>query len=437
MSGDLKVVGPAPANPTDLVTDAYVTALPSENLTSSQVNTQITSQLASETPALLTQTAYTAGIAGNATQAFVNAGDAGLLSLSLVGAANGVAGLTTAGTVDPSRIAVTSDQLYPKPFISPSSYFASPTTATTVSATQLFTVSVADPGWPYVLLVSGLLDGQTEFDGVSPVVYVYQGSTTGQLVACGAGIGELYLAGVPAAFTTAGSGVYQIPTWAQSISVVVLGGGGGGNGSLYAQSFGGSQGAWATQTYTRGSTTSGTTFGPAVQTLLWTVGTGGTGGGAGGGSGANGGTSSVSYPGMTYTGAAGGMGGGQYATLNPDGAGVSPETYNGNTYTGGAVQATGGAAGNAPGGGGASGIYGQSTPGGAGAPGAVFFFASPPSPTPGGPITIVPTPLNAQTPITGATTLYVMLQSSPASGGRVTVANPDYPGLMVTPIPAP
>jgi hypothetical protein len=277
------------------------------------------------------------------------------------------------------------------------------------------------------------LEGQTGTDGTFPVVYIRQGSATGQIVAAGGGLGESYTAGVISAYTTPGNGVYQVPPWAYNIDTVVLGGGGGGNGSLYVQSFGGLGGSWSTNTYTKGASTGGLTFGPEVRTLLFTVGAGGAGGGAGGGSGINGSPSTISYPGMTTVSGAGGKGGGQIASFSANGKGVASQSYNGNTYPGSADQTTGGAAGNAYGGGGASGIFGQSTPGGNGASGAVYFFASPSAPTPVGPITITPTPLNAQTPITGATTLYAVLMSS---GSASVSVNPFDPGLMVIPIPA-
>lgn len=429
---DLKVVGPNPANPTDLVNDAYVAGLPAENFTESQVTTSIAATLSGVSPPYLTQTAYASGIAGNATKSFIDAGDATRLKIGQVGVNSGIAGLTAAGTVDPSRITVASAQTYPTPFISPSAYHSSLTTATTTPV-ELFPVSVADPGFSYKLLVSGLFDGQTATDGDFPVIMVLQGSTTGPMVACGAGLGEIYQAGVVSSFTAAGNGVYQIPTWAYTVNAILLGGGGGGNGSLYVQSFGGLGGSWATNTYTKGSSTSGTTFGPEVHTLLYTVGTGGTGGGAGGGAGGSGVASTVSYPGMTTTTGAGGTGGGMIATFSSTGGGVSPETYNGNTYPGGGVQATGGAVGNAPGGGGASGVFGSIAPGGAGAPGAAYFFASPLSPSPSGPITVVPTPINAQTALTGSTTLYVMLVSS---GSGTVSASTLNPGLMVIPVPS-
>ena len=430
-TADLKYVGPPPANSNDLVDDDYVVALLAENFTESQVTTYIANSLAHSIPPYLTQTAYTSGVAGNATKSFVDSGDATRLKVAQIGVNSGIAGLTAAGTVDIARITTPSTQTYPRPFTSPSAYNSGIVTATATPST-LFPISVSDPGVPYKLWVSGLLDGQTGTDGQFPVVLVRVGSTSGPIVASGAGLGEVYQAGVISSFSGVGNGVYQIPTWAYSVDVIALGGGGGGNGSLYIQSFGGFAGSWATTTYTRGSSTSGTVFGPEVHTLLYTVGGGGVGGGAGGGAGGNGVATTVSYPGMTSVVAAGGKGGGQIATFNPQGQGVTAETYNGNTFPGGAVQPTGGAGGNAPGGGGASGVFGSVSPGGAGAPGAVFFFASPSSPSPSGPITIMPTPMNAQTSLTGAKTLYVMLVSS---GSGTVSASTFKPGLMVIPVP--
>src|ERR1700761_8112683 len=99
---DLKYVGPNPVNPTDLVDDAYVAGLPAENFTEGQVTTTIANTLSTATPAYLTQTAYASGIAGNATKSFIDAGDATRLKIAQVGVNSGIAGLTVAGTVDPS-----------------------------------------------------------------------------------------------------------------------------------------------------------------------------------------------------------------------------------------------------------------------------------------------------------------------------------------------
>jgi hypothetical protein len=431
----LGYLGPTQAANNDLVNQGYAQSLSAANLAQSVVDGLLTTGFAP----YVTQAYVNTQAAANATKAYVDSGDASRLHISQVGVNSGAVGLTVAGKVDVSRVPLTSTQRYPKPFISPAAYNTGVVTAAGTEV-QLYPITVADPmfngvaGVPYKVLVHGLVEASTNTDGEYAIVRVRQGSTTGPVVAIGAGLGELYTAGIPTQYTGAGTYVYQIPTWAQTVDAIPLGAGGGGHGSFFISSYGGSAGSWATQTYSRGSSTTGTIFGPALSTLNITVGAGGLAGAAGGGNGGNGGPSQVSAPGLTTITAAGGTGGGGYIASGSSGAGVVTQSYDGQLYPGGAAQNTGSTGGNAPGGGGSSGTAGLSAAGGAGADGAVWLFAKPGISTPGGPVTIMPTAFNAQTAITGATTLYVMIvRSGTTSTQSATAFNP---GLHVIPIPA-
>ena len=172
-------------------------------------------------------------------------------------------------------------------------------------------------------------------------------------------------------YTTAGSGTYTIPGWANYMDVVVVGAGGGGNGGGggYTNGGGGGAGTWSGLSFTRSL---------SATTYSYTVGAGGN-GGVSNTAGTAGGASAGN--GVAITGAGGAAGAGQGITL--DGYGAGNYTLNTVTYTGGAATATGNSTanvskpGNPPGGGGAGGL-GQlagGTTGGNGAAGAVWFRA--------------------------------------------------------------
>lgn len=409
-------VGIPQASGADLVTQAYVNSLLAANLTQATVDNLINTGLAP----YVTKAYVDAQDNLNATKAFIDAGDATRLKLTQRNAANGAAGLDVNGRVDISRVAVASTQRWPKPFYSPSSYNASAINATT--ETQVFpAMTVADPGFTYKLLVLGTVDTSTSVDGEYSVVRVRQGSLSGQVVAGGYGLGEKYTGGVITQYNVAGTYTYTVPTWAGAIDVVALGGGGGGQDGFvfsFVSFFGnpGQHGVWATSTLTKG-----TTLPNGTSTLNITVGAGGAREGAGH-------ASSVAGTGVTTVNAAGGGAGGSGTDGN---AGTT--VYNGQSYVGGAAAARG-VVGNPPGGGGGGGTPAGSGPGRPGADGAVWLFAYPTPNTPSGPANLIPTALNAQTPITGATTLYVTAQrSGTASTQTVSTFNP---GLFVVPIPA-
>lgn len=173
-----------------------------------------------------------------------------------------------------------------------------------------------------------------------------------------------------ARFMTPGTWSYEIPPDATHLDVIMLGGGGGGDASGLVIEEGGSAAAWQSVTLVRGENL------PASATMLYgQVGAGGKGGQKDTwaiGPGLDGGPSTCSATGMADIVAAGGRGGGHGG--HPSGDDVSgPLDFNGVRYTGGKTQTILGAAGNAPGGGGAAGLGFSS--GGDGARGQVWIRA--------------------------------------------------------------
>lgn len=177
-------------------------------------------------------------------------------------------------------------------------------------------------------------------------------------------------------YTDAGAYVYDIPSWATHIDIVLLGGGGGGGASSATRGSGGYAGTWAAVTLERGvdipiSTTQ----------ITGTVGVGGAGGNSNGGSGASGGDTTATASSWTGLATAGGVGGpGSSTSRQQAGFDAGNYTYNGIIHvggTGGATTAGAGQSGNPPGGGGAGGsfVIFNWRRGGDGAPGAAFFYA--------------------------------------------------------------
>ena len=388
---------------------------------------------------LATQTYVTAEKALKATKAYVdgtgvanpNGGDAGRLKLSQLGLSGGVAGLTAGGRMEVSRIVYpTSVQRYPKPFVTPISYFSAATNITT--ETQIFSCPVADPGFTYKLLVMGMVDAGTSVAGSYSVIRARLGNQWGTVLAQGYGLAETYRGGISlGTFTTAGTSTFIIPSWVYTLDVIALGGGGGGmsGGSLFvAPGVGGSSGSWNATTLTSGGVPSQVTI---------SVGAGGGGGSGIAGSGSAGGATTITWAGQsTPFSAGGGAGASGIAQLGRQ-SGKSPGNYSfdGNTYSGGGSQGSGGATGNSPGGGGAGGDSGaiKGLDGGAGAPGAVWLFGWPLNSTVSGPANLLPADLNSQTPMTGAATVVVTLGTSDLN---YQILSPLRPSLYVVPVPA-
>jgi hypothetical protein len=184
-------------------------------------------------------------------------------------------------------------------------------------------------------------------------------------------------------YSLPGSGiVYDIPTWAKYLDVVLLGGAGGGkggNGGDTRPGYGGAAGVWQTETLVRG-----VDFPQNATQIVFDVGAGG----AGGAKEQNGksGTPSTRRAiagGKAALTAAAGAGATQYGSgTDPMSTGRSPGSivYNGRNYVGGSGGAGGrpGANGGAPGaggGGGYGGIYTVAYAGGDGARGNAWVTA--------------------------------------------------------------
>ncbi|WP_299007937.1 hypothetical protein, partial [uncultured Caulobacter sp.] len=99
----------------------------------------------------------------------------------------------------------------------PSSYNGGTVTAT--SESTVYTMTMADPGFPYRLLVTGTVDVLTNTNGEHPIIRVREDSTTGTIVAMANGSPESYchstanivpffggIASIPPAFDTVGQG---------------------------------------------------------------------------------------------------------------------------------------------------------------------------------------------------------------------------------------
>lgn len=197
----LNDVGPAPNQPADLVPRSYLDALVTANLTQSAVNSLISSGLAT-----YATKAYVDGRdALNATKAYIDNGDAIRLHLADVGTPNGVCGLDNTGRVESARIQVASDQQFPAPFYSPSSYGS--TVSTVGTEVTVYSTTIPSQGGSYTIQsIFGSLDTTTSVDGVYPIVRVRAISTSGPVVAIGQGSSEHYIIGA-VAYDATGSGV--------------------------------------------------------------------------------------------------------------------------------------------------------------------------------------------------------------------------------------
>jgi len=186
----LPYVGAAPTNPRDVTNVGYDTSMVNASIT----QTQVDSLLAQGFYGYVTKAYVDSQDALNATKAFIDTGDATRLHLTQIGAGNGVAGLDETGKVDVARVNVASTQRFPTPYLSPGAYNTAVVTTTAATESALFPpMTVADPGFTYRLLVTGVVDATSTVDATQwPTVRVRQGSATGQIVAMGRGIQEFY-----------------------------------------------------------------------------------------------------------------------------------------------------------------------------------------------------------------------------------------------------
>ncbi len=382
------------ANPNDLVTQSYINTLLANNISSGQVTTQITNDLAS----YATNAYATTQMAGLATPAYTAAAAANYVHSSTINQINGPVGLDSiTGKVSVGQINGASTQQWPSPFWSPAAYQAASVSATTTPA-QLYTVAIPYPGYTYTLMCFGQVDTSVATDnGTFAEVLVRVGSTTGQIVAFGYGSGESYpgpapgqvaaqaFLNTPSTFT---AGYTAIPGWVAFNS--------GGFSSVMVGNF-----LQVPQTMTA--------------TLSATV----------------------------------GFGAGTLGVASKNSALATSIRIVNNTGT---VLATGATVGSGSGtcvvsttaavvGGQLYGIQGQEkSPDPANADGSAFasidngtFTISPAQVTSASIANIIPVPFEDQTPLTAATTLYVMLASSNSST-QVT-ASTFLPSLYIVPIP--
>lgn len=176
----LRMISAAPAVDADVTTRNYVTGVRgSSSLTPTEITTLITTGLAP----YATRDYVDSRDSLNATAAQVTSGDADRLKAATINANNGVAGLDAAGRVGVSRVPGSSTQRWPEGFYTPASYG----TATSSAGTEatVFTLPIADPGFPFRLLISGQVECRTATDGDAPVIRVRVGSTVGPVVATG------------------------------------------------------------------------------------------------------------------------------------------------------------------------------------------------------------------------------------------------------------
>lgn len=416
----LPYLGAAQVNPHDVATDGYLTSLGGAGLTQAQITSQLTSGFS---PYVL-KSYVDAQNALNATQSYVDAGDATRLHLNQLGVVNGIAPLDVTGKIPVANVNLLSTQRWPSPFYSPSAYNTSNVVATGGASAgapvQLYPISVADPGYTYKLLIFGQVDLSCSIDGLYPKVWVAQGATTGPIVGIAPGIGESYTPGFTNLYAPGGNYSHTIAAWANTVDLAAVGA--GASGRKVSGDYG-KAGVWATATLTRGSTM------PTDGNLVITTGSGGA---ASAANVTNPGTASVvTGTGMTTLTAAAGTAVTTSSALSSPGNKV----FDGVTYPGGAIQTVAGGAGKSPGGGGNP---SSSLGGGAGADGAVWVFEMAVSPgIARGPAPVMSWPLNAQSALTGATTLYVMAQvASTITPSPTITATTVRPGLWVCPIPA-
>jgi type II secretory pathway pseudopilin PulG len=173
-----------------IATKEYIESLTTDSIPQGTVDSLITTGLSG----YVSRSYVDAQDALNATEAYVDAGDDTRLKLADVSTSSGIAGLDSAGKVAVARVPAASTQRWPKPFYTPSSYNSVTKTATSTETT-VYTIPVADPGFNYKLLVSGIAQGFTAVDGQGPIVRVRVGSTSGAIVAMGYGAPEQYIWG--------------------------------------------------------------------------------------------------------------------------------------------------------------------------------------------------------------------------------------------------
>jgi hypothetical protein len=366
---------------------------------------QVTNQINTQLAGFATQTQANSLLSGLATPAWIQSQEANYIPATQIELANGPVALSSVtNQVAPGLINATTTQTWPHPFWSPANYNAATVTATTTPQ-QLYPLAIADPGYPYVVFCTGMVDTTVSADnGTYAQVLVNVGSATGPTIAQGNGNAESYTGPGPGdltaqAFLSGGSGQpggwSTIPSWTafngtgftstvisdylqvpttMTATLVASVNFAGANGGLQS-GFGG-------------------IYNPVPQSQIRIINSAGTVIAYGGVVGGNSGTCTVSWTGSLVAG--------QLYTIQGDQWGIG-----------------GGFFGNG------AGNYGAWQSG--------TFTINPSVVQMSSMANIIPVPFAAQTPITGPTTLYVMLASS--NNSTAVSASTFDPGLWVMPLP--
>lgn len=177
----LKIVGTPPQNdvrPTvgqDVVPQSYVQKLLAGNMSSNAVTAQVNQLLSGYASTAQANAAMT----GLATPSWIQAQTAAYALASTAGLPNGPVSLSSpSGLVPVGQIDAASTQTWPLPFWSPPSYNQQ-TVTSTGDEELLYTMAIADPGWPYVLFCAGMVDTEVGLTDVASYELLFTGMTGG------------------------------------------------------------------------------------------------------------------------------------------------------------------------------------------------------------------------------------------------------------------
>lgn len=132
-------------------------------------------------------------------------GDAARILKTRIDTSGGPVGLDSLGKLNRAILTIPDAQKWPAPGTSPGSYNAAPVTTGGVVGVDstVYSYTVADPGYPYNLLVFGQVDVSTGADDNFPVISVRAGDDM-TLVGTGYGVAESY--GIAPAYDATGVG---------------------------------------------------------------------------------------------------------------------------------------------------------------------------------------------------------------------------------------
>jgi hypothetical protein len=185
----LQYVGKADAVSTKTpATKQFTESVMVDSLTEGQVNSTIAAIYAP----FANKTEADAKDSTLATQAYIQQADLLRVPLSQKDVNNGVPSLGKGRRVNPVRVNRASTQRFPKGLYTPPAYNADDVVGISAEQALYAPFTIADPGFAYRLLVHGQVDGKTGATGVYPQVVVRTGSTVGEIIAKGNGLGEAY-----------------------------------------------------------------------------------------------------------------------------------------------------------------------------------------------------------------------------------------------------